>query len=496
MAARRLPVLLSHWFVAATFALAVVPATGAQEAGGDSPTVAPEVPNAKFNFVGEINGNNVYVRSGPGDSYYPTTKLSKGTRIIVRGVKFDYLKIEPPAGSFSYVGKAYVERRGEAAAGVGRVTTAANVRTGSELNSMKTTVQTKLDAGTDVKILGEQEEYFKIEPPQGAYLYVKKDFVTPKERVPVAGEGIAAATPDQQGQAQPAEPQQPEKTAKLPADDTTGAAGAIADAATQNQGQPSEPTAPTTGNDAAAAPTPTQGATADAKAQSGGTGTATRPSDSQPATADAKFEKLEAEFETASQKPIVEQPIDELLGSYQSLVKDETLPESLKRLADARIAALKVRKQTREEFVAVRKNQEEMENRRKALQAERQELEEQIKATNVEFYAAVGTLRTSSLQQGPKSTTLYRLTDPQTGRTLVYIRSADRETSALLNQFVGVKGELRSDPLLRMKVITPTEARPVDQTKVGTTVAAGVLPPSLLRSTPTVSTEQTPLPGE
>jgi hypothetical protein len=266
--------------------------------------------------------------------------------------------------------------------------------------------------------------------------------------------------------------------------------------ATRDQGPPADPTPPAPRHDAAAPTTGPAAATADAKPQDGGTGTATRPSDSQPATADAKFEKLEGEFEAASQKPIVEQPIDDLLGSYQSLTRDDSLPESLKRLADARIAALKVRKQTREEFLVVRKNQDEMENRRKALQAERQELEEQIKATNVEFFAAVGTLRTSSLQQGPKGTTLYRLTDPQTGRTLVYVRSADREFSAMLNQFVGVKGELKADPLLRMKVITPSETRPVDQTKVGTTVAAGVLPPSLLRGTPTVSTENAPIAGE
>src|SRR5215208_1087785 len=184
MAARRLA-----FFATALFAVAFMAAMPgqslAQVDGADSPNVPPEVPNAKFNFVGEVNGNNVYVRSGPSDSYYPTAKLSKGTRITVRGVKFDYLKIEPPPSSFSYVGKAYVERRGDGTKG--RVTTAANVRTGSELNSMKTTVQSKLEAGTDVNILGEQEEYFKIEPPPGAYLFVKKDFVTPKERI--AGEG-------------------------------------------------------------------------------------------------------------------------------------------------------------------------------------------------------------------------------------------------------------------------------------------------------------------
>ena len=100
MAARRLPDLFTPCFVIAALAVVLSTPTRGQEAAGDSPTVAPEVPNAKFNFVGEINGNNVYVRSGPSDSYYPTTKLSKGTRVIVRGVKFDYLKIEPPAGSF------------------------------------------------------------------------------------------------------------------------------------------------------------------------------------------------------------------------------------------------------------------------------------------------------------------------------------------------------------------------------------------------------------
>jgi hypothetical protein len=396
-------------------------------------------------------------------------------------VKFDYLKIEPPAGSFSYVGKAYVERRGDG--GVGRVTTAANVRTGSELNSMKTTVQTKLEAGTDVKIQGEQEEYYKIDPPAGAYLYVKKDFVTPKERIPTDGEGIASAQPDAQqnhGQS-PAQPPA-EQAATPPATDNTGTTGAIAEIATRDAGPGAEQSPAATEREQSPSPT-----------TSHATGTATRPSDSQPATADTKFEKLEADFETASQKPIVEQPVDELMESYQSLTRDETLPESLKRIADARIAALKVRKQTREEFLAVRKTQEEMENRRKALQAERQELEEQIKATNVEFFAAVGTLRTSSLQQGPKGTTLYRLTDPQSGRTLVYVRTGDREFGAMVNQFVGVKGELRADPQLRMKVITPSETKVVDPSKVGSTVAAAVLPASLLRQTPTVSTESAPI---
>ena len=488
-ARRRFPFLAAAALAAVS--MTALPRPLAAQDGGDSPTVAPEVPNAKFNFYGEINANNVYVRSGPSDSYYPTTKLMKGTRVTVRGLRFDYLKIEPPANSFSYVGKAYVERRGDGT--TGRVTTAANVRTGSELNSMKTTVQTKLEANTDVKILGEQEEYFKIEPPPGAYLYVKKDYVTPGPRIPAPGQAVASAEQPQRGQDEaPAQApaQQPEAPATPPAGDPSGATGAIANIATGGHEQTNDGQAPVGEEPVASAPTTGEAPAPDGQA------VATRPAESQPASAEAKFEKMEADFVAASEKPVVDQPVEELLGGYQALVKDDTLPESLKRIADARIAALKVRQQTREEFVAVRKNQEEMEARRKALQAEREELEEQIRQTNVEFYAAVGTLRTSSLQQGPKGTTLYRLTDPQSGRTLVYVRTTDREFGAMLNQFVGVKGELRSDPLLRMRVVTPTEAKAIDSSKVGSTVAAAVLPPSLLRSTPTVSTGSEPITAE
>ena len=484
MAAHRLPFITLALVVA--MSLALPRPLAAQD------TVPPEVPNAKFNFIGEVNGNNVYVRSGPSDSYYPTMKLSKGARVTVRGAKFDFLKIEPPPGSFSYVGKAYVERRGDGK--MGRVTTGANVRTGSDLNSMKTTVQTKLEAGTDVDIQGEQDEYFKISPPAGAYLFVKKDFVTPRERIPGEGQGIASAPPAQQpGQDRAPAAQPEEMVAMEPARDATGTTEAIAVIATREQPEGGNAPAPES-DPLAADPAPSTnpvGEPGDATTQTA----ATRPSDSQPATADARFDKLEGEFQTASERPVVEQPVDELLSGYQSLVRDETLPESLKRIADARIAALKVRKQTREEFALVRKNQEEMDARRKALQAERQELEEQIRQSTVEFYAAVGTLRTSSLQQGPRGTTLYRLTDPESGRTLVYVRSADREFGAMLNQFVGVKGELKADPLLRMRVITPTETKPIDQTKVGTSIAAAVLPASLLRNT-TVSTESAPITGE
>src|SRR5262249_17421169 len=90
---------------------------------------APQVDNAKVSFIGAVNSNDVYVRSGPGENYYATAQLSKGAQVTVVGLKFDWLKIVPPEGSFCYVAKAYVEKRGDGS--IGRVTKPdLNVRAG------------------------------------------------------------------------------------------------------------------------------------------------------------------------------------------------------------------------------------------------------------------------------------------------------------------------------------------------------------------------------
>ncbi|HZN65103.1 MAG TPA: SH3 domain-containing protein [Tepidisphaeraceae bacterium] len=413
--------------------------------------VSVDVPNAKYNFIGEIDGNNVFVRSGPADSHYPVAKLGRGTRVKVVGIRGNYLKIEPPDGTFSYVGKAYVERHGDGTQG--KVNTTANVRAGSDINAMKTYVQTKLEPGMDVKIQGEQDEYYKIDPPAGAYVYIHEQYVRP---VQVLGDNVALAQPEQPrpqdpGVATAPQPQQDRNPGQPPVE---AAQGGVAD-----RGAVEQPALPDAGPS-------TQPDTA--------------PSARAGTEVDGKFEQLEAQFEAAAEKPVIEQPLDELLAGYSTLSKEGDLPESLKRVADARLAAIKVRQEAREQFRQALRSQGEMRERTQALQAEREELEQRLKESQVEFYTAVGTLRPSSLQQGPRGTTLYRLTDPATGRTLVYVRAKDNTITTSLNQFVGVRGEMTNDPQLRLRVITPTETKPVDQAKVGSGVAAAVIPPSIL----------------
>jgi uncharacterized protein YraI len=446
---------LSLGIAAAAFA-AVPAAFAADEA-------PPAVDNAKVSFAGVINSNAVYVRSGPGENYYATLKLDKGAQVTVVGLKFDWLKVVPPDGSFSYVAKAYVEKRGDGS--VGRVTKPdLNVRAGSDLNAMKTTVQTKLDQNEDVAILGEQDEYFKIKPPTGAYLYINKQFVDPVKQLPP----VATVNPSTGKESDPisSAPLAAPIVSKTPDAPAAGAQGATASAASTTQ--PS--------NQVAAAPT-TQSSGGDAQASA-----TTQPA---PPTAEAQFDTLESAFLDATNQPLDKQPIDDLLKQYTELTKNSDLPVSMERIAEMRIGTLKVRADARDQFLEAQKMQAEAKARQQALKAEQEELAQRVKDNDVQIYSALGTLRTSSLQQSGQ--TLYRLTDPGTGRTLLYLRSSDAKYAALLNQFIGVRGQIIEDAQMNLKIITPTEAEQVDQSKVGNTVTAQVIPPTLLPKAPTAS---------
>jgi len=145
----------------------------------------PQVENAKFQFAGVVNADAVLVRSGPGDNYYITAKLPKGTPVTVVGIKFEWLKIAPPEGSFSVVAKNYIIRDGNSAVGHTNADNV-NIRAGSSVVPLKVTVQCKLPRGAEVQIVGEDDAYYQIKPPADAYLYVNQKFVEPVKQVAAA----------------------------------------------------------------------------------------------------------------------------------------------------------------------------------------------------------------------------------------------------------------------------------------------------------------------
>ncbi|HLL90479.1 MAG TPA: hypothetical protein VK324_14360 [Tepidisphaeraceae bacterium] len=443
----------------AVSALALAACAAVPAVGQDAPSVqAPEVENAKYNFQGTINANAVYVRSGPGDNYYPTVKLDQGANVTVVGIKFDWLKITPPEGSFSYVAKAYVSKTGDGTSGTVDKNDL-NVRAGSTLNDMKTTVQAKLDQGTAVRILGEKDEYYKIASPAGTYLYVKKDFVTPGKPLAVAN---AAATED------PGKPSVVHETPII-------------------TGTPKvEPAA--SGEQMAVAPTTAPAdATADGATTQPADAVAAAPATQPVLTPAARFDQLDGEFIAATSVPLAEQPLDELQKQYKDLVAEPALPESMKRVADIRLQTIAIRLEAKEQLLATLKQQQEAQQRQTAARAEKDELIERAKQNAVTVYAALGTVRTSALQGGGGGV-LYRLTDPASGRTLVYLRTTDQKFASMIGQFVGVKGDIAEDSSMNLKYVVPTQTDVVDPTTIGANVTAQMIPPSILQTKATAST--------
>lgn len=127
-------------------------------------------------YIGEVNANDVYVRSGPSLNHYTVTKLQAGDRVRVVGETGDWLEILPTQGIFSLISSDYVDR-GDGAGGVVNGNNV-RVRCGSLLNESKYTVQKLLTKGNRVQIRGQNKEgFFLIEPPDGVTVWVHRKFV-------------------------------------------------------------------------------------------------------------------------------------------------------------------------------------------------------------------------------------------------------------------------------------------------------------------------------
>jgi predicted pyridoxine 5'-phosphate oxidase superfamily flavin-nucleotide-binding protein len=322
---------------------------------------------------------------------------------------------------------------------------------------LKTAPMATVEQGQDVQIVGDTEEYYKIKPPEGSFVYIAQQYVDPVKP-------IAAADAK-------AQPPAASKSGAVADSATGGATRQILEQLTNGAARRTPPATQPTNEAEAVAETPAP---------------ATQPSDAA-TVASNSFDQIEGDFKAANEKPINDQPLALLMSGYQDLMKQDALPASMRRISEIRIATIKLRDEARQEFIATRASQDKAAERRKALEAEREEIQDRIKQTEIVVYAAVGTLRTSSIQRGTQ--TLYRLTDPSTGRTVAYLRTSDSKYATLLGQFVGVKGSINVDPALNMKMIDqPTETVAVDQSKVNKTVTAQIIPPSLLGGVRSAST--------
>lgn len=135
-----------------------------------------------FPFLAEITSDDVYIRSGPGTQYYNCGKARKDDKVKVVSNKFSWLQIVPPAGSYSWISKQYVQIDPQNNTSGTVIGEAVRVYAGSdEVQPMhSTSMQVKLNKGDKITIVGEEKDgYCKIAPPEGAYLWVSSQNTKP-----------------------------------------------------------------------------------------------------------------------------------------------------------------------------------------------------------------------------------------------------------------------------------------------------------------------------
>ena len=147
------------------------PATDANSVGGQ-----------QFPYVVEVTGNDVYVRSGPGTNHYQCGKCNSGDRVKVVSTHEGWSRIVPPAGCFSWMSTRYMSMNmadpNEGTVTGDRIRIYAGSDSVEPLHSQA--VQTKLDRGESIRIVGGgKDDYCKIKPPTGAYLWISSKFTKP-----------------------------------------------------------------------------------------------------------------------------------------------------------------------------------------------------------------------------------------------------------------------------------------------------------------------------
>jgi uncharacterized protein YraI len=137
----------------------------------------------EFPYRGMVRADGVYVRSGPGTSYYPTGQLREGDIVeVYRHDPGGWLAIRPPPGSFTWVAARYLELIEPDIA----VVTADHVlaRVGSPLTDARDIWHVKLRAGEEVLVLQRPQQqpsgdggWYKIAPPAGEFRWVAAQFI-------------------------------------------------------------------------------------------------------------------------------------------------------------------------------------------------------------------------------------------------------------------------------------------------------------------------------
>jgi hypothetical protein len=154
-----------------------------------------------------VTASELNVRCNPDTNSTIVARVPRGSVLRAVDRVREWHRITPPQGVFSFVAARYIERIGPAKGVVAIQTGSLRVRVGSlvyELDPAESPVQTRLQRGDPVRVLGTSGDWLKIAPPRGVHCYVHADFVEridPEHARRLLKHQAAAAQPSESGSA-------------------------------------------------------------------------------------------------------------------------------------------------------------------------------------------------------------------------------------------------------------------------------------------------------
>ncbi len=474
---------MSRYLILIAWVLGTLPVLTPARAQMQEPAFEP--------FDGHITADDVNVRAGPGKLYYIITQLDKNAPVHVHDNVYGWYKISPPKGTWSLISKTYVELNPDGKTGKvtgDRVLVRAPNPAGTDDSYH---VQLKLDTGDVVQLIGSDIGYYRIVPPDGAYVFVSEQYikkgkaaapppeppVPPSPQPPTVDRGEQPAEPtdpavpaEPTAPAEPAEPAQPQaiKVTLLERGDVLLGDRTLTPAQLT---QALKPIVQADGNtlliiqasqnldyqkvmkvvEAARLGGITKARVVKQAAPVGSEPPVVVAEPAEPAEsaeppeaeqAQKELTALEQQYTRASARPLEEQPLDELIGQYGGLLNDPRLGRDGQALINTRLEILRTRRQ----LLAARRELSE--------RKEREQVRVQQQPTPQ--YNAVGKLHASSLYTGGRLPLLYRLVDPLNGLIVAYVRPAEGlNLAGLSGRYVGIVGESTYDEAMRLRIITP-----------------------------------------
>lgn len=361
---------------------------------------------------GEVTANDVYVRSGPSMNHYTVTKLNAGARVTVVGEEGEWYEIAPPEGTFSLISGDYVEVAPDGTRGVingHRV----RVRAGSQLNDNKYTVQTMLDKGAEVSILGRNPDGFlRIHPPKGATLWISKSLVA----LPSDGSFAVERT------SMPSTA----RDERVGSDEVTPVGGS-SDAM---EGRASI-------GDASVVPGGTEGQSSSRSAFGGANQTPAR----------RKLDELDAATRVEMAKPMGDRRFDRVIEGYAAVAADPT-DELAQRYAEERVRQLRDVQSITQTIHDMRRLSEQSDSARREFLQSRAAIPTVVPGVPSGLDAQ-GTLRESALYPPDRSPRRYRLVDETAmpPRTIAYVdlpTDFAQPLEQFLNRRIGLRAVAKS----------------------------------------------------